>query len=110
MVAMAILGVAIVTLFQLFSIALRSQKKAEDYTRAVFHARALLDESYAVPEISDVTDTFEFEDGMKGSRIAMLRDESGTELYEITVRITWDPSGSLELKGIRAITPDEPEK
>jgi Tfp pilus assembly protein PilV len=51
MVALAILGVAIVAVFQLFSLSLRSTRKAEDYTKALFYARSLPDESYSLPNM-----------------------------------------------------------
>ncbi|MEW6214316.1 MAG: prepilin-type N-terminal cleavage/methylation domain-containing protein [Nitrospirota bacterium] len=110
MVAMAILGIAIVAIFQLFSITLRSTKKAEDYTKALFYARALLDESYATQEVSEGTDTVEFEDGFSGIRTMSLNTSTeNTRLYEISVKVTWLPSGSLEIKGLRAIPVYESE-
>ena len=45
MVALAILGIALVAIFQLFSVNLRSTQKAEDYTKAIFYARSMLDEA-----------------------------------------------------------------
>lgn len=110
MVAMAILGIAIVFIFQLFSITLRSAKKAEDYTKALFHARALLDEAYALQEFSEGTDTVEFEDGFKGTKtITLAESTETTEVYEIKIQVTWPPSGSLEIKGMRTIPVYESE-
>lgn len=104
MVAMAILGIAIVAVFQLFSISLRSTKKAEDYTNALFYARALLDETYAMQEVSEGTETVEFEGGFSGIRtISLNASTENARLYEISVKVTWLPSGSLEIKGLRAI-------
>jgi type II secretory pathway pseudopilin PulG len=104
MVAIAILGIAIVAIFQLFSISLRTTKKAEDYTKALFYARALLDESYAIQDISEGTDSVEFGDGFEGMRtIGLKSSDEKAKLYEIIVKVTWPPSGSLEIKGLRTV-------
>jgi len=106
MVAIAILGVAVVAIFQLFSISLRSTKKAENYTKALFYARSMLDEAYSIPDPSDSDSSIEFKEDFKGSREATLKSSSENEnvkLYEITVTITWPPSGNLTIKGLRTV-------
>ncbi len=107
MVALAILGVTVVALFQLFSMALRSTKKAEDYSKALFYARSMLDEAYSNPEIENGSDSSYFEnDYYKGTKQVSVRSESEdgkTKLYEITVTVTWPPSGSLKISGLRTV-------
>ncbi|MDA8242409.1 MAG: hypothetical protein M0Z67_18820 [Nitrospiraceae bacterium] len=108
MVALAILGVAVVAVFQLLSISLRSTKKAEDYTKALFYARTLLDEAYSLPDLSDDPgkSDVEFKDGFKGTSRIVLKsssDDDHLKLYEITVTVTWPPKGSLAISGLRTV-------
>jgi Tfp pilus assembly protein PilV len=108
MVALAILGVAIVAVFQLFSISLRSTRKAEDYTKALFYARSLLDEAYSLPDLSrdPGKSNAEFRDGFEGTRRIAMKSSSEdghTKLYEITVTVTWPPKGSLTISGLRTV-------
>jgi general secretion pathway protein I len=106
MVAFAILSVAIVTIFQLFATALRTTKKAADYTNAVFYARSMLDEAYSVTDPTELSSIFEFEEGFEGKREVSLVSESednGTKLYEVTVTVTWPTAGSLVIKGLRTV-------
>ena len=111
MVAMAIMAVAVVAVFQLYSRALRSTKQAEDYTRAIFYARTMLDEAYSVSDPSETAGSKEFEHYYKLSREVAIKSESEdskTKLYEIIVTATWPPSGNLKIKGLRSVyAPDE---
>lgn len=110
MVALAILGVAVVAVFQLFSITLRSEKKAENYTRALFYARSMLDEAYSVADIEKGSELFELEEGFRGTRAISVISSSEDEkvkLYEIAVTVSWPPSGSLEIKGLRTVQENE---
>ena len=52
-VALAILGVGIVTCLQIFGGSLRMQARASRETRAVLAARAAMDAMLAAPEIQD---------------------------------------------------------
>lgn len=106
MIALAVLGIAVVSVFQLFSVSLRSTKKAEDYTKAVFYARSLLDEAYSLKEPEDIPDIVTLEEGYKGSREIALKSsdkDDKVKLYEITVVITMPTGGSFSLKGLRTI-------
>ena len=106
MVALAILGIALVAIFQLFSINLRSTQKAEDYTKAIFYARSMLDEAYSFADPSDKSASEEYEDKYSVSREVGLRSESEdgkVREYDITVTVTWPPSGNFRLKGLRTV-------
>lgn len=106
MVALAILGVAVVAIFQLFSITLRSTKQAEDYTKALFYARSMLDEAYAVPDPRKESGALDFEGGFEGARQVALKSSSedgSVKLYEITVTVTWPPKGNLKISGLRTV-------
>lgn len=111
MVAMAIMSVAIVAVFQLYSRALNSTKKAEDYTKAIFYARSMLDEAYSVPDPSEISGSKEFEKYYTVSRQVKINAESEDQkakLYEIMVTVTWPPSGALQIKGLRSVyVPEE---
>jgi Tfp pilus assembly protein PilV len=109
-VALAILGIAIVSLMQLFSSSLRTTKKSGDYTIALIHARSLMAEAYATPSIDDIKGSFDFDDGYTATREATEistaeEDEEKTpfKLYEITVTVKWPPSGMTVLKGRRVV-------
>lgn len=111
MVAMAIMAVAVVAVFQLYSRALRSTKKAEDYTKAIFYARSMLDEAYSLSDLSDASESKEFEKYYTVSRQVEIKSESEdnkAKLYEIMVTVTWPPSGALKIKGLRSVyAPEE---
>jgi len=111
MVALAIMAVAVVAVFQLYSRALRSTKQAEDVTKAIFYARSMLDEAYSVSDPSETAGSKEFEKYYKVSREVSITSESEdkkTKLYEIIVTVTWPPSGNLRMKGLRSVyAPEE---
>ena len=111
MVAMAIMAVAVVAVFQLYSRALRSTKKAEDYTKAIFYARSFLDEAYSVSDPTETSGSKEFEKYFTVSRQVVIQAESEdrkAKLYEIIVTVTWPPSGNLKIKGLRSVyAPEE---
>lgn len=106
MVALAILGVAVTALFQLFSLGLRSAAKAENYTKALFHARSIMDEAYSLPELDEGTEPIELPGDFRGSRAVVLKSSSEDErvkLYEISTTVSWPPSGKLTIKGLRSV-------
>ncbi|MBI5847566.1 MAG: prepilin-type N-terminal cleavage/methylation domain-containing protein [Nitrospirae bacterium] len=106
MVALAIMAVAVVAVFQLYSRALRSTKKAEDITKAIFYARSMLDEAYSFSDLSDASGSKEYEKYYTVSRQVVIKSESEdkkAKLYEIVVTVTWPPSGNLTIKGLRSV-------
>ena len=106
MVALAILGIALVAIFQLFSLNLRSTQKAEGYTKAIFYARSMLDEAYIFVDPVDASDSKEYENGYEVTREVILKSESEDgkiKLYEITVAVTWPPSGNFRISGLRSV-------
>jgi len=106
MVALAILGIALVAIFQLFSLNLRSTQKAEDYSKAIFYARSMLDEGYIFVDPSDASDSKEFENKYEVTRNVSLKSESENgdiKLYEITVAVVWPPSGNFRISGLRTV-------
>jgi Tfp pilus assembly protein PilV len=111
MVAMAIMSVAVVAVFQMYSLGLRSVKKADDYTKALLYARSMLDEAYALPDPAEAAGSKEIDKTYKVTRDVVLTSASEnnkTKLYEITVTVSWAPSGSLRIKGLRSVyAPEE---
>lgn len=116
-VALLILSTAMVALVELFSSSLRTVKKSEDYSRALIHARSLLDEAYSSPGVEGLEGFRDFEDGMSAeTTVALVSTEEGGEsaaaepiqvfLYEVRVKVSWPPSGSLELAGTKAVYED----
>ncbi len=106
MVALAILGIALVTIFQLFSLNLRSTKKAEDYTKAIFYARSMMDEAFIFVDPSGESKSEEFEDRYTVKRDVSVKSESDdgkAKVYEIAVTVSWPPSGSFSMKELRSV-------
>lgn len=106
MIALAILGMALVAIFQLFSMSLRSTKKAEDYTKAIFYARSMMDEAFIFVDPSGESASEEYEDRYAVKRDVSVKSESDdgkVKLYEITVTVTWPPSGSFSMKELRSV-------
>ena len=106
MVALAILGVSVVAVFQLFSATLRISKKAENHTKAVIYGKSLMDGLYSVKDPKLETGPVTLEDGFTGSREVSVKYSSEDErvkLYEMVVTITWPPSGSFKIKGLRTV-------
>ena len=106
MVALAILGIALVAIFQLFSLNLRSTQKAEDYTKAIFYARSMLDEAYSFVDPVDASDSKDYENKYDVTRTVSLQSESedgNIKLYEITVAVVWPPSGKFTISGLKTV-------
>jgi prepilin-type N-terminal cleavage/methylation domain-containing protein len=62
-VALAVLGIGVVTCLQIFSGSLRLQDRATRQSRAVLHARATMDALLFQPEITDHSEERETADG-----------------------------------------------
>jgi len=110
MVALAIMSVSLVAVFQLYSLALRSIKKADDYTNAVLYARSAMDEAYALADPTEASGSKDVAETYKVTRDVTLQSSSEdgkTKLYEITVTVSWPPSGNLKIKGLRSIYESE---
>ena len=100
-VAMAILGVGVVTVLELFSAGLRVERNSGIRTRAVVRARALLDQTLAIPEIAPGADHGEYGDGYRWERRIReapeytdngdqeLGVESELTMLEVEVSVLW---------------------
>ncbi len=106
MVALAILGMALVAIFQLYSLNLRSTKKAEDFTKAIFYARSMMDEAFIFVDPSGESKSEEYEKRYSVKRDVSVKSESDdgkTKVYEITVSVTWPPRGNFTIKELRTV-------
>jgi hypothetical protein len=106
MVALAILGVALVAIFQLFSGNLRTTQRAEDYTKAIFYARSMMDEAFIFADPSGESASEEYEERYSAKREVSVKSESEdgkAKVYEIVVTVTWPPSGSFSMKELRSV-------
>jgi len=104
MVTLAILGIALTVIIELFSAGLRLARKSEDYSRAVFYGRQLLEELCLQDEISEKEEAGEFEGGytwkyqMKPVSVLIDEDDDknfSVKIYTVKVVVSW-PSGGIE--------------
>ncbi len=106
LLAVSILSISVVLIFQLFSMGLKSTKKAERYTTALIIARSLMNEAMSLSFIEDANLTENYEGGYTVERTIeeVSQDEEGrNRLYRITVIVKWPPSGRLQLTSMRTI-------
>lgn len=104
-VALAILGVGLIVIIELFSGGLRLGKTSEEYTKAVEYARMKMEEIAVQRSVEEGIEEGEFDDvfhwrvGAKKMDILPIEKSSDlkppVELYQIKVNITWK-SGSKE--------------
>jgi general secretion pathway protein I len=107
-IAMAIVGVGVVTVLEIFNAALRTEHGAGVRTRAVMRARALLEQTMTEPEPKPRQDSGDFGDGYRWERkVREARDlieDNGGELdvkdditlYEIEVSVLWPQAAGRE--------------
>jgi general secretion pathway protein I len=95
LVAMMILSIALVIIFQQFSGALNAGHISESYSRAVMHAREKMDELLLQETLSPESREGEFGDGYRWQyRIAPADidsplDPEGPAFFSITVWVSW---------------------
>ena len=95
LVAVSVLAISLVVIFQLFSGGLKSRKLSEQYARGVFHAREKMAEILISPALSEGEIQGEFEDAYEWQAvITRVVPEEGDEnpsvdLLNVNVLITW---------------------
>lgn len=87
-VAMAVLGISLVMVMQLFSAGLKAARASCDYTVAIIHAKDKME------ELSETltNDSGEFDDGFKWELYAedyKELEETDYKLMKLKVKITW---------------------
>lgn len=101
-IALAILGIGVVTVLELFSAGLKMERSSAIRARAVVHARTLFDATITLPEFEPREEAGDFGDGYRWERIVREAPEytdgsgrefdlvSGWTMYEIEVTVLWD--------------------
>lgn len=98
-VAIAILGIGLVMIMELFSGSLRSGRGSKDYTEAVIYAKGKMDEIMINPK--EGSDSGEFKNGYRWQSAVKLleREEAGLKTkeqwktYEIKVKVVFPGIG-----------------
>jgi prepilin-type N-terminal cleavage/methylation domain-containing protein len=123
-VALAILGVGLTVIIELFSGGLQLARASMEYTKAVNYARMKMEEITAKPAMEEGTEEGESEDkifrwqvGVK--KVDLLSIDKSVdykppiELYQVKIDVFWK-SGTREkstgVESLKAIKPEEGEK
>ncbi len=110
LVAMMILSIALVIIFQQFSEALNAGHVSESYTRAIFHAREKMDELLLHETLSEEIQEGDFGDGYRWRfRIEQVKTDSlmnpeDVSNFTITVWVSWEQGRKTKHMDIRALT------
>ena len=100
--AVSVLAISLVVIFQLFSGGLKSRKLSEQYARGVFHAREKMDEMLLSPDLSEGETQGEFGDGYDWEAIVAPVAPEGEEedlpviLLNVAIRVTWHEGEKLK--------------
>lgn len=107
-IAMAIVGVGVVTVLEIFNAALRTEHGAGVRSRAVMRARDLLERTMTEPDPAPKQDGGDFGDGYRWERkVREAREltegndrdldvKSDITLFEIEISVLWPQSGNRE--------------
>lgn len=122
-IAMAIVGVGVVTVLEIFTAALRTEHAAGVRARAVMYARAKIEQAMTAPEPAPLQDSGDFGDGYRWERkVREARDltegngreldvKSDLTLYEIEISVLWpqgaDREGAYTVRTLR-VAPSPP--
>lgn len=109
MVAIAILGIGLLVILQLFSEGLRSVSTSDDYTAATIYAKERMAEALTSSELTATTkeglsenSKFQWKVEVTPYPMELLRNNLPFSIYRIKVAITWP--GRLGKKGIELET------
>ena len=123
-VALAILGVGLTVIIELFSGGLRLARASMEYTKAVNYARIKMEEIAVKPTVEEGTQegesddkTFRWQVGVK--KVDLLSIDKSIdykppiELFQVKINVFWK-SGSKErstsIESLKAIKPEEGQK
>lgn len=110
LVAMMILAIALVIIFQQFSGALNAGHVSEAYTRAVWHAREKMDELLLHDTLAQEIQEGDFSDGYRWRyRIEPADSDSplsleGVAAFTITVWVSWEQGRNPKQLDISTLT------
>ena len=92
--ALIIFSVGVVATLEVLTVCLRSAGTSRNYTRAVFLAQGLIEETVAEDDLVTGEDSGEFGEGFPdASWTREITDTDTTGLYQIRVSITWPERG-----------------
>jgi len=123
LVAVAILGVGLTVLIELFSGGLRLGRASEEYTKAVNYARTKMEEIAVKPTIKEGSEEGEFDETFRWQvavkKVEILPIENKpdfkppAQFFQVRINIIWK-SGSKEksthIESYRTIKPEENEE
>ena len=107
-VAMAIVGVGVVTVLEIFNAALRTERGAGMRTRAAVRARDILERTMTMPEPVPLRDSGDFGDGYRWERSVREAREFANDnsrqldvkdditMFEIEVSVSWPQAADRE--------------
>ena len=117
LVAVVVLGISLVTVLQLFSGALNAGGTAENYTRAIMHARSKMEEILLYDRLQEKEIGGEFDDGYTwqanvqwlppNSDRGGMTAQSDLHLFEVSVKVGWmmgNKTKNVELKTLTIAT------
>jgi len=122
-IALAILGVGLMVIIELFSGGLRLGRVSAEYTKAVNYARTKIEEVKLKPPTAEgmeegvFNDTFRWQVEMKKVDILLLEKNPDfkppVELFQVKVSVLWKSGSkerSISLESFQTIKPEESEK
>ncbi len=123
-VALAVLGVGLTVIIELFSGGLRLGRTSMEYTKAVNYARMKMEETMVKPVVEEGTQegesddkTFRWQTGMK--KVDLLSIDKSldykppVELFQVKVDVFWKSGAkekSISVESLKAMKPEESEK
>ena len=100
LVAVVVLGLSFVTLFELYSQGLSAAARAERYTDAMIHARSLMDGLLSEEPLEEGGDSGVLDDlytySTAVSRLE-TEEDSPREIYDIRVEVGWNGARQIRL-------------
>lgn len=123
-VALAILGVGLTVIIELFSGGLRLGRASMEYTRAVNYARIKMEETMLKPAVEEGTQEGEADDGTFRWQVGVKKidllsiDKSidykpPIDLFQVRIDVFWKSGAkekSTSVESLKAIKPEEGEK
>jgi len=123
LVAVAILGIGLTAILELFSGGLRLGRASEEYTKAVNYARMKMEEMAVKPDVAEgveegsFDDTFRWQVEVKKVDLLPVEDKPDFKLpahfFQVQINVIWK-SGSKErstrIESYRTIKPTDEEK
>jgi general secretion pathway protein I len=120
-VGLAILGIGLTVILELFSGGLKSARISEEYTKATWYGKTKMEEMLMTKELSEgasegaFNDEFSWKSEVKKMVLPLGQDENAetslpVDLYRITVTVTWSSGAgkrSLELESLRTYKNEE---